>query len=127
MAMNPKFKCIELSPKGDDRGKLVVAESFKEVPFEIKRIFYMYDTLPDVTRGKHANRYSQFMLFCIKGSVDIFVDDGTYQQTITLDHPNTGLFLESMVWKEMYNFSHDALLLVLADTLYDPDEYIYHR
>ena len=122
-----KYKLVDFQPRGDHRGMLVVAEAYKEVPFEIKRIFYMYGTGPDVVRGKHSNRHSQFMMICLQGSVDIHIDDGTHKETLTLSGPNHGLYMDANVWKEMFNFSPDALLLVLASTLYDPTEYIYER
>lgn len=117
-------KWVQFDQKGDERGKLIVIEGQKEVPFDIKRIFYMLKTKNDVARGQHANQKSEFVLVNIQGSVKIKVDDGKKVDEYVLDTPDQGLYLPSMVWKEMYDFSEDSMLLVLSNHPYDEFEYI---
>lgn len=118
------FRMLKFNQLGDDRGHLVVAESMKEIPFEIRRIFYIYGTEKGVTRGQHANRNSRFVLINLRGSCKVLIDDGEAKNIVTLDEPHIGVFLDKMVWKDMYDFSEDSLLLVLSDEHYDGNEYI---
>lgn len=118
------YKEIALNEFGDERGRLVIAESNKDIPFEIKRIFYIYGTEKDTVRGQHANRNSEFVFLNIKGSSKILIDDGKEKRIIELDKPNKGLYINKMVWKDMYDFSDDSILLVLSSELYDAKEYI---
>lgn len=119
-----KYRLLKFNELGDARGKLVVAEGMKDVPFEIKRIFYIYDTKDEVVRGEHANRNSKFVLINLQGSVNIVIDDGFNKETVVLDKPHEGIYLDNMVWKEMRDFSSDSILLVLASEGYDKNEYI---
>lgn len=109
---------------GDERGHLVVAEVPKNIPFDIKRIFYMYGSDNKVVRGKHANKNSEFVLINVKGSCKVKVDTGKDITVINLDKPHKGLYLNKMVWKDMYDFSKDSILLVLSNMVYDANEYI---
>jgi dTDP-4-dehydrorhamnose 3,5-epimerase-like enzyme len=118
------YKMIEFPQLGDERGQLVVVEQLKEVPFEMKRIFYIYGTKEKVVRGQHANRFSQFFLINLNGNCKVKVDDGRNQEVIILDKPHTGVYLDKMVWKDMYDFSPDSILLVISSELYDKTEYI---
>ena len=116
---------LEFTVKGDDRGHLVVVESMTDVPFEIKRIFYIYGSDSDVIRGQHANRESEFVLINVAGSSKVRVSDGKGNEAIySLNRPHTGIYLPNMIWKDMYDFSKDSVLLCLASEHYDPDEYI---
>ena len=117
-------RMIKFNQLGDERGHLVVMEQFKDVPFDIKRIFYIYGSDPDVVRGQHANRKSCFMLINVAGTSKVDVHDGEKVTTYRLDEPHEGIYLPKMVWKDMYDFSPDSVLLVLASEHYDPDEYI---
>lgn len=117
-------KLLEFSEKGDERGKLVIVEGSQDVPFEIKRIFYIYGSDRDVVRGKHANRESEFVLINVSGTSKVMVTDGKQKQIVELTMPRQGVYLPKMVWKEMYDFSPDSVLLVLASTHYDGKEYI---
>ncbi len=117
-------KLLEFSEKGDERGKLVIVEGSQDVPFEIKRIFYIYGSDRDVVRGKHANRESEFVLINVSGTSKVMVTDGKQKQVVELTMPRQGVYLPKMVWKEMYDFSPDSVLLVLASTHYDGKEYI---
>ena len=125
MAINEKYKIIEFKEYGDEKGNLVVAEgSGFDVPFDIRRVFYIYGSDPDIKRGNHANRYTQFVLINVSGSSKVLVDDGFNKEVIVLDKPRMGLYLGTMVWKEMYDFSPDSVLLVLASEHYIESEYI---
>lgn len=114
----------EFQSHGDDRGQLIALEEFKDVPFPIKRIYYMYDTGEGVRRGFHAHKSLEQILVCIHGSCKILLDDGTEQAVVELVHPYEGLYLSNAVWREMFDFSPDAVLLVLASQLYDEEDYI---
>ena len=112
-------------PHGDDRGQLVALEEFKDIPFEIKRVFYIYGSDEDVVRGKHANRRTEFVLINVAGTSKVRVRDGEGNEAIfCLDRPHMGIYLPTMVWKDMYDFSEDSVLLVLASEHYDNSEYI---
>lgn len=119
-----EVKMIELKENGDERGKLVIVEGKKDVPFDIKRIFYIYGTQRDVIRGQHANRESEFYLINVAGTSKVKVYDGKEEKVYNLDKPNLGIYLPKMVWKDMYDFSEDSVLLVLSSEHYDPKEYI---
>lgn len=115
---------LEFKQNGDDRGHLVVVEGNKDVPFALARIFYIYGSAADVVRGCHANRRSEFVLINVSGTSKVKVTDGKDEKVIVLDKPHMGVYLPKMVWKEMYDFSPDSVLLCLASEVYDPDEYI---
>ena len=118
------YKMIDFQKHGDARGMLVVAEEGKEIPFEVKRIYYMYDTGEMVRRGYHAHFELEQILICVHGSCKIYLDDGQDTAEILLDKPNVGLYISKNIWREMYDFSKDAVLLVLASELYDENDYI---
>ena len=109
---------------GDSRGQLVAIEQLKDIPFEIKRVYYMYDTTEGVTRGYHAHKNLQQVLICVHGSCKIRLDNGTKKEIVTLDKPNEGLYVSNNMWREMFDFSPDAVLMVLASELYDESDYI---
>ncbi len=118
-------KMLEFSQKGDDRGHLVIVEGERDIPFDVKRIFYIYGSDPNVIRGQHANRESEFVLINVAGTSKVKVKDGKGNETIySLNRPHTGIYLPKMVWKDMYDFSEDSVLLVLASTHYNGEEYI---
>lgn len=120
-----KIRMLEFPERGDDRGHLVIMEGEKDIPFAIKRAFYIYGSEAKVVRGQHANRRSEFVLINVAGKSKVKVRDGKGNETVyCLDRPHTGIYLPSMVWKDMYDFSQDSVLLVLASTHYDPEEYI---
>lgn len=120
-----KVKMLEFRQRGDERGHLVIVEGGMDIPFEIKRTFYIYGSDPDVVRGQHANKVSEFVLINVAGTSKVKVKDGEGNEVIyCLNRPHTGIYLPNMVWKDMYDFSRDSVLLVLASTHYDPDEYI---
>lgn len=111
-------------PHGDDRGQLVAIEAMQDLPFEIKRVYYIYDTLPGVRRGYHAHRCLQQILVCVHGSCKIHLDDGYETAEVLLDTPYEGLYISNDTWREMYDFSEGAVLLVLASEHYDEADYI---
>lgn len=111
-------------PHGDNRGQLIALEEYKDIPFRIKRVYYMYDTLEGVVRGKHAHKKLEQILVCIHGSCKIKLDNGFEQKVVPLEKPYEGLYVANNVWREMYDFSKDAVLLVLASELYDENDYI---
>ena len=109
---------------GDDRGQFVALEEFKDIPFEIKRVYYMYDTGEGVHRGFHAHRSLEQILICIHGSCKVLLDNGTEKKVISLEKPYEGLYIANDMWREMYDFSSDAVLLVLASDFYKEEDYI---
>lgn len=116
---------LEFSQKGDERGHLVIVEGLKDIPFEIRRVFYIYGSDKDIVRGQHANRRSEFVLINVAGTSKVKVRDGKGNEAIyLLNRPHTGIYLPQMIWKEMYDFSQDSILLCLASTEYDATEYI---
>lgn len=124
--MNLREKCpiIQFKDLGDERGKLVVIEGGQAIPFEIKRVFYIYDSDNDVIRGQHANRKSEFVLINVEGKSKVRITDGKEEFVAELDRPMTGIYIPKMIWKDMYDFSRNSILLVLASTHYDNSEYI---
>ena len=118
-------RMLEFKEHGDERGYLVVVEGERDLPFKIQRLFYIYGSDPDVVRGEHANRNSQFVLINVAGTSKIWVKDGLGNEIIfCLTRPHTGIYLPSMVWKDMYDFSKDAVLLCISSEHYDEKEYI---
>ena len=117
-------KVINFADKGDARGKLVVVEGAKDIPFEIKRVFYIYGSDNEVIRGQHANRESEFVLINVGGTSKVRIDNGHSEAIVELNKPMMGLYIPTMVWKDMYDFSEDSILLVLASTHYNGKEYI---
>ena len=125
MRLEEQYRLIEFADLGDERGNLVVIEGDgMDVPFDIKRVFYIYGSDSTVVRGQHANRETEFLLVNISGNSKVKVDNGEESVVIELNKPGTGLYLSSMLWKDMYDFSEDSVLLVLASRHYDEKEYI---
>lgn len=118
------IKIYDLVEHGDERGTLIAIEQFKDVPFEIKRVYYMYDTVESVRRGYHAHKNLKQILICVSGECKILLDNGYEKESVLLDSPNKGLYIESNIWREMYDFSKDAVLMVLASEYYDESDYI---
>lgn len=122
--MRMDIKLIEFEEHGDDRGTLIALEQERNIPFDVKRVYYMYDTTPGTRRGSHAHRKLKQVLICVSGSCVIHLDDGSDQAEVPLESPNVGLVIDSAVWREMYDFSDGAVLMVLASELYDESDYI---
>ncbi len=111
-------------PHGDDRGQLVALEEYKDIPFTIKRVYFMYDTVTGVVRGQHAHRKLEQILVCIHGSCKVRLDNGKEKKVVPLEKPYEGLYIAHNIWREMFDFSPDAVLLVFASELYDENDYI---
>ncbi len=109
---------------GDDRGLLIVLEGNKDIPFDIKRVYYIYDTKKGIRRGFHAHKNLQQILICIHGSCKIELDNGNEKKIISLEKPYEGLYVPGNMWREMYDFSQDAVLVVLASEVYKEEDYI---
>lgn len=124
--MNLKERCpvLNFSDLGDERGKLVVIEGGQDIPFDIQRVFYIYGSDDTVVRGQHANRQSQFVLINVAGQSKVRITDGKEEFIVDLDRPMMGVYIPPMIWKDMYAFSPDSVLLCLASTHYDGSEYI---
>ncbi|MBQ6564371.1 MAG: FdtA/QdtA family cupin domain-containing protein [Clostridiales bacterium] len=119
-----KVTTYEFEEHGDDRGILIALEENKNVPFDIRRCYYMYNTQPGVRRGFHAHKSLEQILVCVSGSCKILLDDGQSKETVLLDRPNKGLYIAHNIWREMFDFSDNAVLMVLASKLYDESDYI---
>lgn len=109
---------------GDDRGSLVVLEGDKSIPFDIKRVYYIFGTQPGVARGFHAHKALKQVAICITGKCKMLLDNGIEKAEVGLDSPTKGIVIEPMVWHEMHDFSSDCALLVLASEYYDEADYI---
>ena len=118
-------RMLEFPQHGDERGHLVIVEGLKDIPFEIKRVFYIYGSDATVVRGQHANKRSEFVLINVSGQSKVRVRDGKGNEKVfSLSRPHTGVYLPRLIWKDMYDFSEDSVLLCLASEHYDPEEYI---
>lgn len=120
--MQPTF--INFQEHGDWRGQLVALEENKNIPFSVKRVYFMYDTKEGVVRGKHAHKKLQQMLFCVAGACTIYLDDGKDKIEVRLEYPSKGLLIGPGIWREMYDFTPGAVLMVLASEYYDENDYI---
>lgn len=109
---------------GDERGQLVAIESGVNIPFEVKRVFFIYGTQPNVSRGQHSHLKTKQYLLAVRGSCKVTLDDGQEKKTFLLDRPDVGLFQDAMIWGSMHDFSSDCVLLVLANEHYDERDYI---
>ena len=119
-----EIKKIDFQKHGDQRGMLVALEENHEIPFTIKRVYYMYDTVTGVRRGYHAHKKLEQILIAVHGSCKIHLDDGEDTEEVLLDKPYEGIYISNNMWREMYDFSDDAVLLVLASEYYDESDYI---
>lgn len=109
---------------GDERGSLIALESCKNVPFDIRRVYFLYGTKAGVRRGFHAHKDLMQIAVVVHGACSFLLDDGVRQVNLDLSEPNTGLLIEPMIWHEMYDFSDDCVLMVLASDFYDEKDYI---
>lgn len=124
MTLQEKCPILFFKDLGDERGKLVVIEGGEAVPFDIKRVFYIYGSDSTVVRGQHANKKSEFVLINVAGKSKVKITDGKESMVVELDRPMMGVYLPPMIWKDMYDFSEDSVLLCLASTHYDGEEYV---
>ncbi len=119
-----RITTFDFEEHGDERGVLISLEENLNIPFTIRRCYFMYNLMPGVRRGFHAHKTLRQVLVCVRGSCRILLDDGREKATVDLDRPNKGLYISADTWREMYDFSGDAVLMVLADQLYDESDYI---
>ena len=118
------IKTINFKPLGDERGSLVALEGNKSVPFDIKRVYYIFGTKEGVSRGFHAHRNLKQVAVCVTGSCRFVLDNGKQKEEVILNSATKGLLIEDLIWREMYDFSPDCVLMVLASEYYDESDYI---
>lgn len=118
------YKVLNLQVINDERGKLVSLESLKNLPFAIKRVYYMFDTSPDEPRGFHAHKELEQLVIAIDGACEFVLDDGKSKESVWLNRPDFGLYIGKNMWREMRNFSYGCKLMILASDYYDESEYI---
>lgn len=117
-------RIIELPKFLDERGNLSFAENYKQIPFEIKRTYWIYDVPGGESRGGHAFRKNHEFIIALSGSFDVVVDDGTQKRSYTLNRSYYGLYVPAGFWREMINFSTNSLALEFGSSHYDPNDYI---
>lgn len=118
------IKWIDFQILGDSRGSLVSIEQGKVIPFDIKRVYYIYRTGEGVSRGFHAHYNLKQVAICVAGSCRMVLDNGAVREEVILNCPTRGILIEGMTWREMHDFSDDCVLLVLASEHYDESDYI---
>lgn len=117
-------KIIDLNIHGDERGSLISLEQHKNIPFTIKRVYYIFDTKQGVARGFHSHQSLEQVVICIKGCCRFVLDNGSVKEEITLNSASQGLYIGHNLWREMHDFTDDCILLVLASEFYDEADYI---
>ncbi len=117
-------KLVNFRSLADSRGRLIVGEVGKDLPFLIKRIFFIYNVEEGAERARHATKIQEEVIFCMRGSLSISVDDGKNKEKYILNKPTQGLYVGKNVWRRLYKFSHDCLILVLANTEYQSDDHV---
>ena len=118
------YKLIDMDIHGDNRGKLIAIEGTKNIPFDIKRVYYIYDTIPEESRGFHAHKTLEQLIVAIDGACQFVLDDGKTREKVWLNSPNKALYIGKNMWREMKHFSYGCKLMVLASEYYDEKEYI---
>lgn len=119
-----EIKFLPLQMHGDERGSLIALEEGHNIPFPIKRVYYLFDTAAGMRRGLHAHKELKQVVVAVRGSCFFLLDDGSERVSVLLDNPAQGLLIDSCIWREMYDFSEDCVLMVLANSLYDESDYI---
>ncbi|MBR7889315.1 WxcM-like domain-containing protein [Marinomonas sp. A79] len=115
---------IDFPPLGDGRGSLVALESHQSIPFDIKRVYYIFGTQKGVSRGFHAHKQLKQVAVCVTGACRMVLDNGQQRESVWLDSATKGILIEDMVWREIHDFTDDCVLLVLASEHYDEADYI---
>ena len=118
------IKIINFPSIGDNRGSLVAMETMDKIPFNIKRVYFIFDTQKNVSRGFHSHKNLQQLAVCVSGKCRMTLDDGKKREEVWLDSPNKGIFIDKYIWREMHDFSEDCVLLVLVSEHYDESDYI---
>ena len=119
-----QIKKFILQQHGDERGHLVAFEEMKDIPFKIKRVYYMFDTKEGILREKHSHKKADQLLVCLHGCVKVELDDGIEKEIVMLDNPNEGLYLEHNIWRKMYDFEEGTVLMAFVSEYNDVDDYI---
>ena len=122
--MKPRAEIVQFSIHGDDRGWLIALEGGRDIPFEGRRVYYIYGTRSDMPRGFHAHKHLKQMLIAVSGSVTVSCEFGATKERFLLDSPSRGLLLEGLIWREMHDFSPDCVLMVFASEHYREEDYI---
>ncbi|HAS8151526.1 TPA: WxcM-like domain-containing protein [Vibrio vulnificus] len=117
-------KILHFNALGDERGSLIALEQNNNIPFEVKRIYYIFDTKLNVVRGLHAHKNLKQVAIALKGSCRFVLDNGKVRENVWLKSPNEGLLIDSCLWREMHDFSEDCVLMVIASEKYDESDYI---
>lgn len=120
-------KLLDVQCISNTDGSLAVIEGDVQIPFSIKRLFYIFNVNSSAVRGMHANMQSNFAMVCLAGSCKVKLYDGLNESVILLKEPNRALFIPNMIWKEMYEFTDNCVLLVISDCPYNPNEYIRNK
>jgi dTDP-4-dehydrorhamnose 3,5-epimerase-like enzyme len=123
--LDNSFRIIDLPKIVDKRGNLSIIEEMKNIPFEIKRCFWIYDVPGGEIRGGHAYRNTQEFIVALSGSFDVIIDDGKIRQTFSLNRSYYGLYVPTMMWRQMQNFSTNSLALIVTNTEFNLNDYIY--
>lgn len=118
------YNVKEFTIHGDDSGSLVAVEALKDIPFDIKRVYYVYGTSANAVRGKHSHRQLEQIIFCPMGSCDFILDNGTERVLVKMDKPNKAIYIKGNIWREFTNFSPNCVVMVLASMYYDEGDYI---
>ncbi len=118
------YKMLSVRIFSDERGNLGVLEALKDFSFEIKRVYYIFNTSPKFDRGSHAHKELEQVVLCLNGSCEFVLDDGFNKEIVTLDCPTKALYIGKNMWREIRNLSEDCILVTLANDYYSEDEYI---
>lgn len=118
------IQLIDLPSLGDSRGSMISIEEERNVPFKIKRVYYIYGTESHTSRGFHAHKALQQLAVCVAGKCRMVLDDGSSKESVWLDSPSKALLIGNNIWREMHEFSPDCVLLVMASEYYDEADYI---
>lgn len=118
------YELLKFNIIGDQRGSLIALEGNHDIPFDIKRVYYIFGTEKSVIRGKHAHKKLEQVIFCPSGSCDFILDDGKNREKVSLTRPDEGLYIKNNLWREFTNFSKDCVVMVLASEPYTESDYI---
>lgn len=119
-----EYRLLNFKVLGNHEGSLIALENSKDIPFDIKRVYYIFGNKSDVVRGKHAHRKLEQVIICTSGACDFILDNGTEKCIVHLDNPAQGLYIKNNIWREFTNFSPDCVIMVLASEPYDERDYI---